>query len=660
MEHTRHADSGSDPVETLRKCTEHIHALYSLLQQQQFPTAHSVPIAALVSTASDILSSHQLALAACRTLLATVADIRLENAQLRAKLTAARFDQTQTSELSQARKPPSANRRPLKRARVLDSESESDDGQNEEREIGIMRETELVAPLPLPLPQARPGSRPPKRPHAIPSSFRSLTTFARRRYMDGKFAISTPNTLVLAHSLATPRRFDAADAQLFTGKLCDEFRSHGELVQSIASLLIHAGSIMSFSLADVLASAPKVKTHMQFEETVFAYLMRWTLRPLVVVRVLAKGENSDIVDQLVDAVAENERYMIQAAQLVVMVGIECDGYDDGLFEDSVFPAKESARFRVRERYGLVAGDLTDQRHAIAGDNEEEGELAHGYDWDQKVGGPNAVGLPPPTRKLISTLPPFDNVEPPNFDIHLDIPAELIKSVRSRNPTCRLRYEHGHLLSNQSSLRILSHLLVPARVLDQPALNNYLAILNANASFKRKMSPAIVQALLPYGLGTPVSHETLRGKLAATDANYTFVYTWRSMLYSFVRPVLVLETATKGERPDLWAVLRARIEPGVDVPKDAHLALLLGVECVGMEEPTREAQVQPVGERWYTLRERVGIVAKAKRQVGKRRRTAAIAEEEEQRERRRADAGDQQRDQEDDEEEDEDEDPVDID
>ncbi|ORZ32559.1 hypothetical protein BCR44DRAFT_39907 [Catenaria anguillulae PL171] len=218
---------------------------------------------------------------------------------------------------------------------------------------------------------------------------------------------------------------------------------------------------------------------------------------------------------------------------------------------------------------------------------------------------------PALFSALPSLPPTPNPDPSQAGetqprIPLGTPSALGLDIPSRKKIYRSRYDATGVLQTQSpGALVLAHTLLPPRTLDPAAAAVYRARL-CNPGCKSRAPVKVIEQLLPLGLGESMSHAELRAALSSSLSSSNLN---GSISYAFNRPVFLLATVDRDLRRDLWDLLVAQLgdTAAERISHKAQLGLLLGVECVGLEEPTVDSKVPLQADRRYCLRERIAIV-----------------------------------------------------
>ncbi|ORZ36298.1 hypothetical protein BCR44DRAFT_324062 [Catenaria anguillulae PL171] len=197
------------------------------------------------------------------------------------------------------------------------------------------------------------------RPYALPKRFLSQANYARYRYMHGKLAVDSPTTTVLVHSLLPARDLAQSKADEYLDRISSAFPAKGSgFMLTVLSVLVAAGPNRSLSARQIEAQIDPAE---YMPAKAYTYAVRWAIRPMVIAcdldeRGQFRREWEALVAQL--TVEERRRAEGRGARLVRLVGIELDGYEDGVFEDSILPNSDVARFRLRERVAIVVEETS--------------------------------------------------------------------------------------------------------------------------------------------------------------------------------------------------------------------------------------------------------------------------------------------------------------
>ncbi|ORZ29968.1 hypothetical protein BCR44DRAFT_87015 [Catenaria anguillulae PL171] len=513
--------------------------------------------------------------------------------------------------------------------------------------------------------------------HALSARFSTFASAARSRVLNGYIAIDTPNTTVLAHTLVQPRALPVSAMDTYLAGLVDEFAGSTDRLIKVLSI-IAAGSPLESVSGSIIAQKyqdASLDRHAMVKSAM-RWAMR---PMVVVQELDAHGAYRAVWEKLFKQLTSEEQALAADSSLVLMVGVEMDHYPDALFADSQDYDAHTTMFRVRERIALVhlnrsvitsatpgialpdphlmslvsnlsppaprpvarlyqftpltGPRLSNREDAMDTGSQSASESATSTDDDdddddfdiaaqvhlphvnsaQAAESTSGITLdlasPLSATELMAALPPLPQAPLPPRPANLALPTPLQDHFDRRTTWKLARYCDGRLAVQQASRRVLANQFVPPRALNPSTLDSYLATLKAQPLF-RSFSPAVIQPLLKNGFGQWMSHADLRAmvskslKKSALDAIH----------YSIIRPAYIVAIVDRTVRPDMWDAVVANVDR-VDVPESAQLALLLSVECRGLEEPTAGTPVLPMEKRKFTLRERVAIVT---RQIVSRR------------------------------------------
>ncbi|ORZ29980.1 hypothetical protein BCR44DRAFT_277829 [Catenaria anguillulae PL171] len=219
------------------------------------------------------------------------------------------------------------------------------------------------------------------RPYALPKRFLSQANYARYRYMHGKLAVDSPTTTVLVHSLLPARDLAQSKADEYLDRISSAFPAKGSgFMLTVLSVLVAAGPNRSLCARQIEAQIDPAE---YMPAKAYTYAVRWAIRPMVIacdldVRGQFRREWEALVAQLTPE--ERRRAEGRGARLVRLVGIELDGYEDGVFEDSILPNSDVARFRLRERVAIVVEETsTEDGYSSESDSGESMNLSRGDD-----------------------------------------------------------------------------------------------------------------------------------------------------------------------------------------------------------------------------------------------------------------------------------------